>query len=277
MSTTILTRTAQRKNVRAPNKRSGLNARGAIFVIAFIVLLEAAVRVGFLPRYLPAPSAMVTALWDDLVATGAILPDLLSTLSVFAIGLVVATVLAVTLGLLTGLLPILDSATRITFELLRPIPGVALIPLAILLLGLGEQMRLVIVIYSSFWPMLYNTYYGVKGTDPVLSDTGRTFGYSRLTIVRRVVLPAALPSIATGVRVSGAIALIVTVTAELVAGTSGLGHVMSEAEQGGQIARMYAAIWVTGMIGYLINVGITQIERRVLRWSEAYRVREAQV
>lgn len=255
-------------------RRVRLNGKGAAFAVAVTVLLEVLVRTSALPEYLPPPSLTIAALVDGL-ASGDLAEEVGVTVLVFAVGLLIATVLGVALGVAKGLWPRFDDATRLLIELCRPVPAVALIPMAILLLGLGEQMRFAVVAYAALWPILFNAYYGVRGVDPLALDTARNFGLSRARVVREVVLPSALPSIATGLRVSAAIALILAVTAELVAGTEGVGHYISQAEQAGQIPELYGGILLTGLLGYLVNLAVILVERKALFWDAGFR-REAQ-
>ena len=196
---------------------------------------------------------------------------MISTLAAFAAGLLCAAVAGILVGTLMGAIPLVYDALRTIVELLRPIPSVAMIPLAILFLGLGTSMRVAVVAYASFWPLLISTLYGVRAVDPVALDTARTFGVGPVASLYRVTLPAALVSIATGLRVSASIALVVTVTTELVAGNSGLGFYVAQTEQAGQLPSMYAAIVLTGILGYAINAAFSWIERRVVFWSPAAR------
>jgi NitT/TauT family transport system permease protein len=216
---------------------------------------------------------MIAALVEGL-ASGELAAEIAVTVQVFAGGLLIAALVGVALGVVKGLWPRIDDATRLLIELCRPVPAVALIPLAILLLGLGGEMRLAVVAYAAVWPILFNTYYGVRGVDALSLDTARNFGLSRARVIRTVVLPSALPSIVTGVRVSAAIALILTVTAELVAGTDGIGHYIAQSEQAGRIPQLYAGILLTGLLGYLINLVVVLAERRVLFWDPAFRRQE---
>ena len=121
--------------------------------------------------------------------------------------------------------------------------------------------------YAAVWPILINTLYGVRGADRMLHDVARTSGVGRTGMLFRVTLPAALPSIATGVRVSAAIALLVCVTAEFVIGTGGVGTYMERQQIANRLPEMYAAVVLVGMIGYLMNVGLRVLQRRTLFWA----------
>ncbi|MCI2423767.1 ABC transporter permease [Saccharopolyspora sp. K220] len=263
-------RSATAKRKKAPPR--WLNLPGLACCVAVTVLLEILVRAGALAGFLPTPSDMARALASSLFS-GAIMYDLWMTLSVYAAGLALAAVLGTALGCAKGLSRRFDNATRLLIELLRPVPAVALIPMAILLLGLAGLMRFSVVTYAAIWPILYNTYYGVRGVEQLGIDTARNFGIPRSRIIRSVVLRSALPSVTTGLRISSSIALILTVTAELVAGTNGLGYFIAQAEQTSRLADMYAGIALTGILGYLLNGLFIAVERRALFWDQSYRER----
>ena len=141
----------------------------------------------------------------------------------------------------------------------------------ILFFGLGAQMRLVVITYAVFWPMLINTLYGVKGIDPQALDVARNFGIRGGEALWRVTLPSSVASIATVFRISASIALIVTVTTELVAGNSGIGFFISQMEQANRLPPMYAVIVLTGIIGYALNWFYVWLEKKLVFWTPAAR------
>ncbi|MBV9439083.1 MAG: ABC transporter permease [Candidatus Eremiobacteraeota bacterium] len=239
---------------------------GLLFVAGVTVVVEILARLGLLSSYFPPPTAIVAALGQGL-ANGEITSQVGMTLATFAEGLTLASVLAIVVGVLMGAIPIVYDALKTIVELLRPIPSVAMIPLAILFLGLGSPMRVAVITYASFWPLLISTLYGVRAVDPVALDTARNFGISAARTLWSVTLPAALANVSTGLRVSASIALVVTVTTELVAGNSGLGFYVSQMEQANRLPPMYAGILLTGILGYLVNAVFFQLERRVVFWA----------
>ncbi|MDO5493197.1 MAG: ABC transporter permease subunit [Nesterenkonia sp.] len=196
------------------------------------------------------------------------------TLVTWFIGLTVASVAGIGLGMLIGSIPVLRDATASTIEFLRPIPSVALIPLAVLLLGTGRPGTLLLVIYATFWQVLVQVLYGVQDVDPVARDTSRSYRFRFLTVGRQVVWPTTLPFAMTGLRLGATVALILTITGELIIGTPGLGQLLAVAQQSGQVASMYALVIVTGILGVLVNLGARFVERRVLHWHPSIR-REA--
>lgn len=243
---------------------------GLLFIIGVTAVLEVIARLGWLSSYFPAPSLIVTAMVREIF-NGELSSQIVVTLAAFAEGLTLASIGAIVLGILMGAFPVVYDAFKVIVEFLRPVPSVAMIPLAILFLGLGSQMRVAIITYAAFWPLLISTLYGVRAVDPVALDTARNFGIPPAEALYRVTLPAALVNIATGLRVSASIALVVTVTTELVAGNSGLGFYISQMEQANRLPSMYAGILLTGILGFLINAIFARLEKRFVFWSAASR------
>jgi ABC-type nitrate/sulfonate/bicarbonate transport system permease component len=155
------------------------------------------------------------------------------------------------------------------------VPSVALIPLAILIYGSGLKSTAFLAAFAAFWQLIVQVLYGVQDVDPVAMDTARSFGFSRTQRLLRVTLPSAVPYIATGLRIASAVSLILTVTAELVIGSSGLGKAITEARSGGDVQLMYALIIATGLLGLILNMVFVQGERRVLHWHPSQRKSEA--
>ncbi len=163
-------------------------------------------------------------------------------------------------------------ASFVVLEFLRPIPAVALIPLAIMFFGLGVPMQRFVIAYAALWPILINTLYGVRASDRLLHDVARTSGITRVGRLVRVTLPASLPSVAAGIRVSAAIALLVGVTAEFVTGTQGIGSYMQRQQLAFELPEMYAAVVLVGFLGYAINLVLRQAERRIVFWAAEERL-----
>jgi NitT/TauT family transport system permease protein len=243
-----------------------INVAGWLFVLLVTLLVEAGVRAFDYESSVARPSDTLQALVDEL-SSGALSGEIQDTLSAYFQGLAIGIVVGVAAGILIGSSRTLLDATSVVIEFLRPIPGVALIPLAILFFGLGVPARRFVIAYAATWPILINTLYGVRGGDRMLHDVARTSGVGRTGRLFRVTLPAALPSIATGIRVSAAIALLVCVTAEFLIGSGGVGTYMERQQIATRLPEMYAAVIVVGLIGYLMNVGLRVLQRRTLFWA----------
>jgi ABC-type nitrate/sulfonate/bicarbonate transport system permease component len=259
----------------APNLPPWLRAvnwSGLAFFAVCIALMEVFARLGWLTSYVPPPSSIFEALWSGLIS-GDVSSQIGVTLSVYARGLVLAAALAVAVGILMGTYRPVFDALKVIVEFLRPIPSVAMIPLAILFFGLGAEMRITVIAYAAFWPLLINTIYGVRAIDPLALDVARNFGVTGAAALWRVTLPSALASIATGFRISATIALVVTITTELIAGNSGIGFYISQMEQANRLPPMYAAILLTGLLGVVLNSIYLKLERRFVFWTPAARGR----
>ncbi len=248
-------------------------ARGAAGLAILFALAEVVTRLELVdPTYLP-PASSVLITTGGLLLDPAFLGQVAATLAAWAIGLGAAVVVAVPLGVVLGSSWRGYLASTAAIEFLRPIPSVALIPLAILLLGRGLDMKVLLVAYASVWPILFNTIYGVREVDPLARDTGRVFGLGRAAVLWRIALPAASPFIATGVRVSAAIALILAISAELLAGgTRGLGvWMLANSQTGVPRELLYAGIVVAGLLGLVLNAALASGERRLFAWHPRVR------
>jgi ABC-type nitrate/sulfonate/bicarbonate transport system permease component len=256
----------------AQRQRTGLGALGLAGAAA---VLEIAPRIGLVsPRYLPPFSEMIGALVREAGAA-AFWRALADTLVGWALGLAIAVAAGVVVGVAIGASRRLRAVTASTIELLRPIPSVALIPIAVLLFGTQLRSVLFLVVYASFWPTLLQVIHGVTDVDPVARDTARSYRLTGWATLRYLVLPTALPYILTGLRLSAAVALILAITAELVIGSPGLGHEIGVAMMSSAVPAMYALIGVVGMLGVAVNLGFRALERRALAWHLSVRTEAA--
>jgi ABC-type nitrate/sulfonate/bicarbonate transport system permease component len=246
-------------------------ALGAAGLAAFLALGEAVPRLGLVKEaYFPPTSRIADALGAELT-DGGFWTALGDTLTGWAIGLAIAVGAGVVAGVTISVVPHLREATASTIEFLRPIPSVALIPLAVLLHGTELRSVLLLVVYASFWQVLVQVLYGVQDVDPVAEATARSYGLGPWARIRHVLWPTALPYVMTGVRLAAAVALILAVTAELVIGAPGLGARIAVAQTSQAVPEMYALIVVAGLLGLLINVGARAVERRALAWHPSVR------
>ena len=242
-----------------------------VAVLLLLALWEAVVRAGLLPETSIPPATSAIGELASQVSQAAMWKAVGNTLEGWVIGLGLAVLLGVPAGILIGSSRWAYRALRVPIEFLRPIPSVALIPLAVLVYGTGLQSKVFLATFASFWPMLIQTIYGVQDVDPVATDTARAFQLGRLERLWRITVPSAVPYIATGIRIASAVALILCVTAELVIGSAGLGREINSASSGGNVDLMYAMIIATGLLGWLLNIAATMVERRVLHWHPSQR------
>jgi NitT/TauT family transport system permease protein len=244
--------------------------RGAIGFAGFLLVWELFSRSGAVrEEFLPPPSTVLPRL-AGLLAEGPFVADVVATVLAWLIALGIAALVAIPLGLLLGSVPAVATASRALVEFLRPIPSVALIPLVIVLLGIGPETKITLAVYAALWPLLFNTIYAMGEIDPVQVDTARAFGLSRSRILWTVQLPHAAPFVMTGVRISAGIALILVVSTELLAGGSGgLGQVIFDAGAGGgRMDVVLAATLLAGVIGFVGNAVLERVQRRWLGWDD---------
>ena len=240
-------------------------------VAGALALWELLTRTGVLnPAHIPTMTDTVAEL-AELLGESSFWSAVGSTMQGWALGLGIAAVLAIPLGILIGSSATAYRSVRFVVEFLRPIPSVALVPLAVLIYGVGLESKVFLAAFASFWPLFVQTLYGVRDVDPVATDTARSFGLNAFQRLYRIKLPSAVPYIATGLRISSAVALILAVTAEIVIGSAGLGREINVARQGGAIELMYALIITTGLLGWTLNIATTRAERRVLHWHPSQR------
>lgn len=250
-----------------------VNVAGWLFVLAVLVLAEIAVRLFDLADSVAAPSATLGAFVDGM-SSGTLSGELGTTLGSYVQGFALAVAVGVPLGIAIGSSRTIEYATAVVIEFLRPIPAVALIPLAILVFGLGTPMLRFVIAYAAVWPILINTIYGVRGVDRMLYDVAATSDVRGVSRIVRVTLPAALPGIATGIRVSAAIALVVCVTAEFFVGTAGVGAYMLAQQAAFQLPQLYAAAALIGLLGVAIDATLRSGERHALFWVGEERARQ---
>ena len=244
---------------------------GLAGIAGFLATWELIPRLGIInERFLPPASEVIVALVRDFGLT-AFWISVGETMTAWFLGLVIAVALAVLLGFVIGSSDFLRKATNSTVEFLRPIPSVALIPLAVLLFGVKIESSLMLITYAAFWQVLIQVLYGVADVDMVANNTAKTYGLGRMARIRYVVFPTALPYLMTGVRLAATVALVLAITAELVIGSPGLGREIALAQSGGAISGMYALVLATGLIGVLINVLMRFIEKKTLSWHSSVR------
>ena len=226
-----------------------------------------------LQLYFPPISQVLAALGQS-VLSGPMVPHLIVTVGRFLQGYLLAAVIGVSLGIVLGYLRFFHSLMAMAIEFLRPMPSVAIIPVAVLMLGIGDAMIVAVTVYATLWPVLVNTIDGVRHIESILIQTGRTFGLNRRQILWRVILPAASPYVVTGLRIGLSIALILVTTAEMVAGSKGLGFYILDEERSMNSRNMYAGIVLVAALGYSLNRLFLFLEARMLQWRHGMIARQ---
>jgi ABC-type nitrate/sulfonate/bicarbonate transport system permease component len=197
--------------------------------------------------------------------------DVVPSLVRMGLGFGIAVVVAISTGLLLGMSRRSRAAAAPIVEFLRAIPPPALLPFAILVIGVGDSMKVFIIAFVCIWPILLNTIDGVTGVDPTLRETTRVYGINGRDRLWRVMLPAAAPQIFAGMRTSLSLALILMVISEMVASTNGIGYFVLQSQRTFAIPEMWSGILLLGILGYVLNGAFVLIERRVLRWHRGAR------
>jgi NitT/TauT family transport system permease protein len=241
-------------------------ARAVAGVLLLAVVWEAAPRLGVVdPVFLP-PLSTVLARWWELALAGDIGAHARASLLRAGTGFGLAVLVALPLGLVIGWF-------RPVAQLLDPVLTVfwntavlALLPVFALIFGIGEESKIAIVLYACLWPVLLNTVSGVRSVDPLLVKSARSMGLGPARLFQKVILPSAVPTIFTGVRLSGAASVLVLIAAEMVGARQGLGFWIVNAQSNFAIPDMYAAIVTVSAIGMIVNQGLLALERRFSRW-----------
>ena len=212
--------------------------------------------------FYPAPSSW----WPALFTRGQgedIIPAVVDTIRTFGLGLTTAAIVGVAFGIGVGLSASADRALGPTFEFARAVPPAALVPVATLLLGFDETMKVAVVVVAAVWPILLNTRSGVRSIDPVLLDLARSLRLSRARTIGQVLLPAILPAVLLGVRVATPVALVITLLVEYLTAVNGLGALVGDAQRTFQPARVYALIVIAGLLSMVVNAVVRSLELRV--------------
>jgi sulfonate transport system permease protein len=240
-------------------------------LLGFLAIWQIATQEGWInPAVFPSLFTIVTALWDGITG-GALLDDIAISLQRSGIAFFAAVVVAIPLGLFMGQVQAVERALDPILQLFRQTSALALYPVFILLLGLGETSKIFVIFWAALFPLLLNTIGGVKEVDQKLIEMARVYGASRLTTFRRVVLPAAVPSIFVGLRLSATTALLLLIASEMIGANSGVGFQVMNAQYNFQIPLMFAAIFLLAALGLIANYALMLLQKRLCRWSDAVR------
>jgi NitT/TauT family transport system permease protein len=255
---------------------------GAIVPVLIIFVWELCSRAGlFSPIVMPAPSAVIAKWWSSLLPvqaqqpgqnylawllSGELLHDAYSSLYRVIAGFVIGAVLALPLGLLMGANARLYALFNPLLQILRPIPPIAFIPLAILWFGLGNPPSFFLIAIGAFFPVLMNTIAGVRQVDGIYLRAARNLGAGQWTMFSRVILPAATPYILAGVRIGIGTAFIVVIVSEMIAVNDGLGFRILEAREFMWSDKIIAGMITIGLLGLALDTGISRLNNYLLRW-----------
>lgn len=252
--------------VPAPPVRAFLSRYG--LVIAFLALWQVAGRAGWVsPAVFPPLDRIAVALWTGL-ASGALLDDIAISLQRAGLAFGAAVGLGIPLGLLMGQLRAVERALDPILQIFRQTSALALYPVFILLMGLGETSKVFVIFWATLFPILLATIGGVKQVDRRLVEMAESYGATRLQVFRRVILPASVPAIFVGLRLSATTALLLLIAAEMIGANKGIGFQVMNAQYNFQIPLMFAAIFLMAGLGLAANGILVLLQRRLCRWSQ---------
>ncbi|MBI2369155.1 MAG: ABC transporter permease [Deltaproteobacteria bacterium] len=258
----------------AERGRPSFRLAGLGVLVALLCLWELASRTGYVYEVYFPPITRIAGTFLRILLDGTLVQHMLATLGRFGRGYLLAAALAVSAGLVLGYWRLLFTFFEPLIEFMRPMPSPAIIPIAILLFGIGDEMKIFVTLYACSWPILLNTIDGVRSIDRTLFNTALTFGLGRWELIRKVVIPAASPQIVTGLRISLAIALILVTTAEMVVSNDGLGFFILDEQRSFRIAEMYAGIFTLALLGYTLNRVFLALDARVMGWHRGLTKKE---
>lgn len=221
--------------------------------------------------YFPSLETILATLGEDWIGP-AFLLHLVPSVVKFLFGFVLAAMLGVTFGLLIGMYPLLRSAVDPILQFLRSLPPPVLLPIGLLLFGIGPVMNVSIIVAGAIWPTLLNTIDGVRSLDPQQTDMARSYKLTRSQRIRHVILPNAGPQIFAGLRTTLQMSIILIVVSEMIASTNGIGFYVLNSQQSFAVPQTWAGTFVLGILGYLANLIFIRIEGRVLQWQTGLRL-----
>jgi len=242
--------------------------RGAA-LIGLLALWEALTRVGWIPAlFLPSPLGVLRELWG-MAASGQLVLHLAASLRRLLLGFGAGALAGVTVGIVTGFFARAEAVGQPLIAATFPIPKIALLPLLILWLGIGEPSKVAVIALGVFFPMAINTYAGVREADPLLVRAAVAFGAGRWSVIRKVILPSALPMIFAGLKLGAGTALLLLVAAEMIAADSGIGFLVLHAGNIMDTTRLMVGIVCLSLLGVLSHWALTRCERRAVPWRQA--------
>jgi sulfonate transport system permease protein len=243
-----------------------LNIGAVLFAFGLLAIWQTLSDFGMIsPVFFPPPSRAASELVSQLV-DGTAYPSIVATCVRMLFGWVCASILGVILGAVIGSSRIGREYLEPTLEFIRPLPASAIIPVAILFLGLTNQMSVAVIAFGAIWPVLLSSVYGFSSIQGRLQEVSAVLGLSRAEYLRKIAIPSAMPDILSGIRVSLAISLILAVVTEMQASLPGIGRDIFMAQRSFRSVDLYAGLILLGVIGFTVNYALLAFEKRALRW-----------
>ncbi|MEU7434997.1 ABC transporter permease [Streptomyces sioyaensis] len=241
-------------------------ATRSVAIVALLLAWELAPRFGLVDRTFLPPFSEVADAWWGLVANGQLADNAQASLVRSFSGFGIAVAVSVPLGLLIGWYrPVADLLNPLLQVFLNT-AALALLPVFVLLLGIGETSKISIVVYACAWPILFNTISAVRTVDPTLLRLAKSMDLSAPRLFQKVILPASVPTIFTGIRLAGAVSIVVLVAAEMIGAKAGLGYLINASQYNFAIPQMYAGIVTISVIGVAFNQLLVSVEKRLSSW-----------
>ncbi|MEH7483810.1 ABC transporter permease [Neobacillus drentensis] len=239
----------------------------SIVILLLLILWEIAPRMGLVdPTFFP-PFTKVAESWWGLVISGDLYAHFQASIlrSLFGFGL--AILVSIPLGLIIGWYPLASELLNPVLEVFRNTAALALLPVFILLLGIGETSKVSIVFFACTFPILLNTINAVRNVDPLLIKAAKSMALPSYRLFYKIILPASIPTIFTGIRMAGSSSILVLIAAEMVGAKEGLGYLINYSQQNFQITQMYAGIITISLLGVAINYLLVSLERKFSSWK----------
>ena len=238
-------------------------------ILVFIILWQVLPTIGVInPIFVPTPTTIAATIWSLLVS-GELIIDILASLwrvlAAFALALVVGLSVGLLLG---GFFKSVEKAVNPLLQMISQANPFTLLPVFIAFLGIGEISKIAFIYFVTQWPIIFNTVTGITNVDPVLVKLARTAGLSKFQMFWKVLLPASLPTVFTGIRMAAVFSLFMLIGAEMLGSTAGLGYLVMQAEGVMNYPVMYAAIVVTAIFGIVFMYAITLVEKRLTSWKQ---------
>ena len=261
-----------RQSYTAAKPRLQLNWLNTIFkrsiaIVLFLLLWESLPRLGVVsPAFLPPLSVVLDTAWQ-LYQSGQLSTHFSASIQRSIIGFVLALAIAIPLGLIIGWYKLVAETLNPLLELFRNTTALALMPLFILFLGIGEASKISLLVYACTWPILLNTITGVQTVDPLLIKSARTMGLKPYQLFRKVILPASVPTIFVGIRLAGAISILALVAVEMFGAKAGLGYLIMYSQFSFEIPQMFVGILVITLVGLSFNYILIGLEKYFTAWK----------
>jgi ABC-type nitrate/sulfonate/bicarbonate transport system permease component len=255
-------RPAPGRAARPRKRRSAAPLRGLLPLVLLLGIWEAA---GHGSVFFPPPSQWVSQT-SSMASGGGLFPAVRQTLVTFVLGLVIASVIGSALGIAIGRSGLLDRLLSPTLEFFRFLPGVALVPLAVLFMGYTQSMELYVVVFGAVWPVLLQVRLAAREIDPVLEDVRRALHLTRAAAFFKITLPAVAPGIMLGVVITAPLTLVLALVVEISTQVSGLGKLLETAQQSFLAAQVFGLIVIVGVIALVINIALSMISGWLFRY-----------